>query len=224
MALAVGFVAIAVAVVGYGIRVTGGTAPRPTSPRSETHRASRDRRHHHPAGRTSAAPAVVIAAGHSDWCCHPSRSPSDRCCSGSITASTSPIPAGRLGAHRRTGGACRHDARRAPRAATTGIAAGALLLITAAAGFHDLARELQRAARSVRSGAVRRPSSQDSPWHWSSHPRRLSPLLRRATDRSIGAVLRCRADADRWHRSREVRSKALADHRERTRGENPPQR
>ena len=51
VALAVGFVAIAV--VGRRLWHSGHRRHRPTAhqPRSQTHRASRDRRHHHPAGR-----------------------------------------------------------------------------------------------------------------------------------------------------------------------------
>jgi len=146
MALAVGFVAIAVAVVGYGIRVTGGTAPRPTT---------REAKHIERAvtvatiiqlAASFAAPAVVIAAGHSDWVLP------------SIAITIGPLL---LWLDHRV-----HIPRYRPvgwalivgpvvlvgtmsgsaLAATTGIAAGALLLITAAAGFHDLARG--RARRS----------------------------------------------------------------------------
>ena len=76
-----------------GVRRSGHRGHRATAEesRSEAHRAGRDHRYRHPAG------CVVRIAGPSSsrpvtatGCCLPSRSPSDRCCSGSTAASTSP--------------------------------------------------------------------------------------------------------------------------------------
>ncbi len=148
-----GIVVLAVAI--YGMRVTGGTAPRPTSPEG---------RHIERAVTVAtviqlvasfALPVAVIAAGYSDWVLP------------SIAITIGPLL---LWLDRRV-----HIPRYRPvgwvlivgpialgiimsgpsLAATTGIAAGVILLATAALGFHDLVGHdvfgLPRAARVATS-------------------------------------------------------------------------
>ncbi len=138
-AMAAVAVAMVIVVCGYGIRATAGTAPRPTSP--EGKRIER--------GVTIvtviqlvasfAAPAAVVAAGHSDWVLP------------SIAITIGPlllwldhrvlIPRYRATGWTLIVGPVLLVAVTSGTAliVTTGIAAGTLLLAIAAAGFHDLA-------------------------------------------------------------------------------------
>jgi hypothetical protein len=137
--LALVFTATVVVVVTYGVRVTAGQAPRPTSPEG---------RHLERAITVAtviqlvasfAVPAAVIAAGQSDWVLP------------SIAVTIGPlllwldhrvdIPRYRaVGSILVIGPIVLAAAMSGPSlAATCGIAAGALLLATATAGFHDLA-------------------------------------------------------------------------------------
>jgi len=140
-ALALASAAAVIAVVAYGVRVTTGTAPRPVSPEG---------RHIERAVTVAtvlqlvasfAAPAIVIAAGHSDWTLP------------AIAITIGPLllwldhrvvvpryrPAGvvlivgpLVLIAVMSGNAL---------AATTGIASGTILLATATGGFRDLARK-----------------------------------------------------------------------------------
>ena len=133
----------AVAVIGvfaYAIKVTAGTAPRPAGPA-----ARRIERAVTIATVTELAaafvlPVIVIAAGHSDWVLP------------SIVITIGPlllylghlvhIPRYRIVGWALTAGPVILIATMSGSslAVTTGLAAGAVLLGTAAAGFHDLAR------------------------------------------------------------------------------------
>jgi hypothetical protein len=128
-----------VAVLGYGIRSTSGLAPRPTSVEGKHIERAITIATVVQFVASFAAPAIVIAIGHSDWVLP------------SIAITIGPLL---LWLDRRV-----HLRRYRPAGwaliigpvvlaatmsgtslvATTGIAAGALLLGTAAAGFHDLA-------------------------------------------------------------------------------------
>ena len=145
------FGVIVIGVFSYAIRVTAGTAPRPSGP--EARRIER--------GVTLATviefvaafvlPIVVIAAGHSDWVLP------------SIAITIGPlllwldrrvhIPRYRPVGWALTVGPVILVATMSGTAliATTGIAAGVLLLGTAAAGFHDLAEVRRRAEQVERS-------------------------------------------------------------------------
>ena len=137
--LAVVLGVIAVAVAGYGLRVTAGAAPMPAGP--EAKRIERD--------VTVAtivqliasfvAPAVVIAAGYSDWVL-----PSIAITIGPLLLWLDHLVD--IPRYRRVGWALTigpvilvTTLSGTTLAATTGLAAGALLLGTAAAGFRDLA-------------------------------------------------------------------------------------
>jgi hypothetical protein len=132
-----------VAVIGvftYAIRVTAGTAPRPAGP--EARRIERRVTMATIAELVAAfvLPVIVIAAGHSDWVLP------------SIVITIGPlllyldhlvrIPRYRLVGWVMTAGPVVLVATMSGSAleVTTGIAAGVLLLGTAAAGFRDLAR------------------------------------------------------------------------------------
>ena len=137
-ALALAFTATVAVVVSYGVRVTAGQAPRPTSPEG---------RHLEQAITIAtviqlvasfAVPAAVIAAGQSDWVLP------------SIAITIGPLLLWldhRVGVPRYRpvgwaliiGPVVLAATMSGPSlAAATGIAAGLLLLATAAAGFHDL--------------------------------------------------------------------------------------
>ena len=139
VALALVFGAVAVAVLVYGIRVTAGAGPRPTSP--EGRRIER--------GVTVATvielvaafvlPVIVIVAGHSDWVL-----PSIAITIGPLLLFLDHLVA--IPRYRPVGWALTvgpfllvATLSGSTLAATTGIAAGLLLLGIAAAGFHDLA-------------------------------------------------------------------------------------
>jgi hypothetical protein len=143
--IAVSAVAV-IGVFGYAIKVTAGTAPRPAGPQ-----ASRIER-----AVTIATiielvaafvlPVIVIAAGRSDWVLpsvvitigplllyldHLVRIPRYRVVGWALTAGPVILVATMSGS---------------ALAVTTGLAAGVVLLATAAAGFHDLAA-IRRASR-----------------------------------------------------------------------------
>jgi len=139
--LALGFAAVVVAVVVYGVRVAAGSAPRPTSP--EGRRIERDVTIATVVqlAASFAAPAIVVAAGHSDWLLpsiaitigplllwldHRVDIPRDRYAGWVLIAGPVVLVAVMSGT---------------ALAATTGLAAGAILLGTATAGFHDLDRD-----------------------------------------------------------------------------------
>ena len=140
IALAGAFSVMVLAVLVYGIRVTAGTGARPSG-----HEARRIERSVTIATvielvAAFVLPVVVIAAGHSDWVLP------------SIAVTIGPlllwldhlvhIPRYRPVGWALTIGPVILVATMSGTAlaATTGIAAGVLLLATAAAGFHDLAR------------------------------------------------------------------------------------
>ena len=131
-----------VAVIGvftYAIRATAGTAPRPAGPEARRIERSVTVATVIELAAAFVLPVVVIAAGHSDWVLP------------SIVITIGPlllwldhlvhIPRYRLVGWALTAGPVVLVATMsgAPLAVTTGIAAGVVLLATAAAGFHDLA-------------------------------------------------------------------------------------
>jgi len=152
--LSLAFVVVTLIVVVYGIRVTAGTGPRLTSPEAK----------HIERSVTIATvieliaafilPVVVIAAGHSDWVLP------------SIAITIGPlllwldhlvhIPRYRVVGWALTIGpvVLVTTMSGSALAATTGIAAGVLLLATAAAGFHDLGD-----LRPPRSNATAQPNA-----------------------------------------------------------------
>lgn len=132
------FVVMVIAVVIYGIRVTAGAAPRPASPEGKRIERAVTIATVIQLAASFAAPAIVVAAGHSDWLLP------------SIAITIGPLLLwldGRVDVPRlqaagwvlmvgpllliavMSGTAL---------AATTGIAAGSILLGTATAGFRDL--------------------------------------------------------------------------------------
>jgi hypothetical protein len=137
--IAAGFAVITVAVMFYGIRVTAGQAPRPTSPEGKRIERGITIATVIQLAASFAVPVAVSAAGYADWVLP------------SIAITIGPLL---LWLDHRV-----HIPRYRPvgwalivgpvvlglamsgtmLAATTGIAAGVLLLATAAAGFHDLA-------------------------------------------------------------------------------------
>jgi hypothetical protein len=132
-----------VAVIGvfaYAIRVTAGTAPRPAGPEARRIERSVTLATIIELVAAFVLPVVVIAAGHSDWVLpsivitigplllyldHLVDIPRYRPIGWALTAGPVILVAAMSGS---------------ALAVTTGIAAGVLLLGTAAAGFHDLAR------------------------------------------------------------------------------------
>jgi hypothetical protein len=131
-------VVIIVAVLVYAIRVTAGTGHRPTSPEAKRIERSVTAATVIELVASFALPVVVIAAGHSDWVLP------------SIAITIGPlllwldhlvhIPRYRPVGWALTVGPFIFVATMSGTAlaATTGLAAGILLLGTAAAGFHDL--------------------------------------------------------------------------------------
>jgi hypothetical protein len=137
--LAIAFSAFVIAVTVYGIRVTAGKAPRPTGPEGRRIERAVSVATIVQLAASFAAPAVVVAAGYSDWVLP------------SIAITIGPLL---LWLDHRV-----HIPRYRPvgwaliigpvglgflmsgpsLAATTGIAAGVLLLGAAALGFRDLA-------------------------------------------------------------------------------------
>jgi hypothetical protein len=137
--LAVLFAVATVAVVAYGVRTTSGLAPRPTSAEAKDLERAITIATIVQLVASFAAPAIVVAAGHSDWLLP------------SIAVTIGPLL---LWLDHRVGVPRYRPAGWAlivgpvllvaifsgtALAATTGIAAGALLLGIATAGFHDLA-------------------------------------------------------------------------------------
>ncbi len=138
--LSLGFVAVCVLVLVYGIRVTSGTGPRLTSPEAKRIERSVTIATVIELVAAFILPVIVISTGRSDWVLP------------SIAITIGPlllwldhlvhIPRYRAVGWVLTVGPVILVATmsRASLAATTGIGAGILLLVTAAAGFHDLAR------------------------------------------------------------------------------------
>jgi hypothetical protein len=137
--LSLGFVVVTVIVLVYGIRVTAGTGPRLTSPEAKRIERSVTIATVIELIAAFVLPVIVIAAGHSDWVLpsiaitigplllwldHLVHIPRYRAVGWVLTVGPVILIATMSGS---------------PLAATTGIAAGVLLLATAAAGFHDLA-------------------------------------------------------------------------------------
>jgi hypothetical protein len=138
-----------VAVIGvfsYAIKVTAGTAPRPAGPQARRLERLVTAATIIELVAAFVLPVIVIAAGHSDWVLP------------SIVITIGPlllyldhlvhIPRYRLAGWALTAGPVILVATMSGKslAVTTGIAAGVVLLATATAGFHDLAR--LRPARS----------------------------------------------------------------------------
>jgi hypothetical protein len=144
-------VVIAAAVLMYAIRVTHGTGRRPTSPGAKRIERSVSVATVIELVASVALPAIVIAAGHSDWVLpsiavtigplllwldHLVDIPRYRPVGCALTLGPFVLVAAMSGS---------------ALAATTGLAAGVLLLGTAAAGFHDLgAGRAPRSPRPVR--------------------------------------------------------------------------
>ena len=137
--LAIAFCVVTLVVVAYGIRVTARTGPRLTSPGAKRIERSVTIATVIELMAAFILPVVVMAAGHGDWVLP------------SIAITIGPlllwldrlvhIPRYRAVGWLLTIGPVVLVATMSGSslAATTGIAAGALLLATAAAGFHDLA-------------------------------------------------------------------------------------
>ncbi len=134
------FVVAALIVLAYGIRVTAGTGPRLTSPEARRIERSVTMATVVELGAAFVLPFVVIAAGHGDWVLpsiaitigplllwldHVVHIPRYRAVGWALTIGPIVLVATMSGSSL---------------ASTTGIASGALLMATAAAGFHDLAR------------------------------------------------------------------------------------
>ncbi len=150
--------ASAVAVIGvfsYAIRVTAGTAPRPAGPQARRIERSVTVATVIELVAAFVLPVIVIAAGHSDWVLpsvvitigplllyldHLVHIPRYRPVGWALTAGPIILVATMSGS---------------ALAVTTGIAAGVILLGTAAAGFHDLAS--LRPARQAGPGSIRKP-------------------------------------------------------------------
>jgi hypothetical protein len=146
--LIAGFGVAAIGVFSYAIRATTGTAPRPRSP--EAKRIERDVTLATVIEFAAAfiLPVIVIAAGHSDWVL-----PSIAITIGPLLLRLDRrvhIPRYRPVGWALTVGPLILVATLSGTAlvATTGIAAGALLLGTALAGFHDLAGVRRRTERA----------------------------------------------------------------------------
>lgn len=137
--LSLAFVVVTLIVLVYGIRVTTGTGPRLTSPEAKRIERSVTIATVIELIAAFVLPVIVIAAGHSDWVLpsiaitigplllwldHLVHIPRYRAVGWVLTIGPVILVATMSGSSL---------------AATTGIAAGVLLLATAAAGFHDLA-------------------------------------------------------------------------------------
>jgi len=147
-----------VAVIGvfsYAIKVTAGTAPRPAGPQARRIERSVTVATVIELAAAFILPVIVIAAGHSDWVLpsivitigplllwldHLVHIPRYRPVGWALTAGPVILVATMSGSSL---------------AVTTGIAAGVILLGTAAVGFHDLAS--LRPARQARPGSARKP-------------------------------------------------------------------
>lgn len=137
--LAIAFCALTLFVVVYGIRVTGGTGPRLTSPEAKRIERSVTVATFVELIAAFVLPVIVSAIGHSDWVLpsiaitigplllwldHLVHLPRYRAVGWLLTVGPVVLVALMSGSSL---------------AATTGIAAGVVLLVTATAGFHDLA-------------------------------------------------------------------------------------
>jgi hypothetical protein len=139
IALAGAFSVCIIAVLAYGIRVTAGTGPRPSGQEAKRIERSVTVATILELVAAFVLPVIVVAAGHSDWVLP------------SIAVTIGPlllwldhlvkIPRYRAVGWALIVGPVILVATMSGTAlvATTGIAAGVLLLTTAAAGFHDLA-------------------------------------------------------------------------------------
>jgi len=149
LALATVFGLTVVAVLAYGIRATAGTGARPTSPEAKGIERSVTIATIIELVAAFVLPVIVIAAGHSDWVLpsiaitigplllwldHLVDIPRYRPVGWALIVGPIVLVATMSGS---------------ALAATTGIAAGVLLLITAAAGFHDLASVQQLDSSSL---------------------------------------------------------------------------
>jgi hypothetical protein len=138
--LAIAFCLVALVVVVYGIFATAGTGPRLTSPEAKRIERSVTIATVIELIAAFVLPVIVVAAGRSDWVL-----PSIAITIGPLLLWLDrlvPIPRYRAVGWLLTIGPVVLVATMsgASLAATTGIAAGFLLLATAGAGFHDLAR------------------------------------------------------------------------------------
>jgi hypothetical protein len=134
-----------IGVFSYAIRATAGTGPRPRSPEGKRIERAVTLATVIEFAAAFALPVIVSGAGHSDWVLP------------SIAITIGPlllwldhrvhIPRYRPVGWALTIGPVILVATMSGNAliATTGIAAGALLLVTALAGFHDLARRAEQA-------------------------------------------------------------------------------
>lgn len=139
-ALAASSGAVVALVLGYGLRATSGVAPRPTGPEGKRIERAVTIATIVQLIASFAAPAIVVASGHSDWVLP------------SIAITIGPLLLWldhRIGLPRYRPAGCALivgpvvlvvTLSGTPLIATTGIGAGALLLGIAAAGFRDLAR------------------------------------------------------------------------------------
>ena len=138
-ALTVAALVVTVAVLAYGARATAGKGPRPTSPEAKRIERSVTIATVIELVAAFVLPVIVIVAGHSDWVLpsiaitigplllwldHLVHIPRYRPVGWALTVGPVALVATMSGT---------------ALAATTGLAAGVLLLGTAAAGFHDLA-------------------------------------------------------------------------------------
>jgi len=138
--LSLAFLVVTVIVLVYGIRVTAGTGPRLSGPEAKRIERSVTVATVVELVAAFVLPVIVTAAGHSDWVLpaiaitigplllwldHEVRIPRYRAVGWILTIGPVILVATMSGSSL---------------AATTGIAAGVLLLATAAAGFRDLAR------------------------------------------------------------------------------------
>lgn len=139
LTLAIACCAVTLIVVGYGIRVSAGTGPRLSSPEAKRIERSVTVATVVELIAAFVLPVIVSVAGHSDWVLpsiaitigplllwldHLAHIPRYRGVGWLLTIGPVILVAAMSGS---------------PLAATTGIAAGVLLLATAVAGFHDLA-------------------------------------------------------------------------------------
>jgi hypothetical protein len=137
-ALTVGVLVIVIAVLVYAVRVTAGTGQRPTSPEAKRIEASVTAATVIELVASVAFPVIVIAAGHADWVL-----PSIAITIGPLLLWLDHLV--HILRYRPVGWALTVGPfilvltmSGTALAATTGLAAGVLLLGTALAGFHDL--------------------------------------------------------------------------------------
>jgi hypothetical protein len=137
-ALTVAALIVVIAVSGYAIRVTAGTGPRPTGPEAKRIERSVTVATVIELVASFGLPVIVVAAGHSDWVL-----PSIAITIGPLLLWLDHLV--HIGRYRPVGWALTigpfllvATMSGSALAATTGLAAGVLLLGVAAAGFHDL--------------------------------------------------------------------------------------